>query len=289
MADIGLGRIGFRNDFRFLADIDVRDRAFDDFRADDVRNGRFEIEQGRDVQGRGAGARIGVATDDLAVHRRAGEGQVFVILRLGQLRLGGLHGGLLRTKRGIGSGDGVLGLVELLLGDEVGRRQLFQTVEFALRRRQGDLGQGQLALGLIDAGYGRLHGQALRVVFLTGQNLTLGDIVAFLNEDLADRAGCAGGHFDDAAFDIDLAVGDGRIGRRRHLDGSLAAGRAGALLASLQRQPGRGQEDQAERGHTIECTGHLASLQGNVQRDGGSDIIVSERILPSSMWMTRSA
>ena len=53
-----------------------------------------------------------------------------------------------------------------------------------------------------------LHRQTRLVVFLTGQNLTGDDAIAFLNQDVTDDAAATGRDLDDAALDVDLAIGD---------------------------------------------------------------------------------
>ena len=195
-------------------------------------------------------ARIGVAADDLARQRRADHGQVEIVFGLRQLRLRRLHGGDLRIERGPGRVDGVLRLVELLFGDIVVGRQFGEAVVFALRRADVDLGQLLGGGGLIDPGLGGLYGQALRVVLLTGQNLTRRDRVAFLRIDLAHDAGGAGGHLDHPALDIDLAVGDGGVIAGRHGDGGLAALAARRGLATGQ-SPGGGHQDEGGNGENF--------------------------------------
>ncbi len=228
-----------------------------------MRDGRLQVEHVRHVQRRGAGARIGVAADDLAVQRRADDRQFFVVLRLGQLRPRRLHRRLLGDQGGLRRVDGVLRLVELLLGDEVVGRQLLQTIIFTLGGADIDLGQRLGAFGLGDGRLGRADGQALGVVFLARQDLVLGDTVAFLDQDVAHRAGRTGSNLDDAAFDVDLAVGDGRIGRWRHLDGRLGAGlAAGHLHVATRQGNGQGHDGQGGDGNGAEqSAGHACSLR----------------------------
>jgi len=101
-----------------------------------------------------------------------------------------------------------------------------------------DLERAQLAFGLGDVGVGALQGQARLVVFLTGEDLAGDDAVAFLHQHFADHAAAAGRDLDDAALDIDLAVGDGRIG-------ALDAGGRGLFFLGLLRLAGTLDEGEA--------------------------------------------
>src|SRR5690606_21398215 len=154
LADIDLGRIAFRGDLHGLVDGDVRDVGLDDLGAGDARGGRLQIEHVRHVQGRGAGAGVGVATHDATVGGRADDGQFDVVCGLITTGAGALHRRLLRAEAGLGLGDGVAGLVHALGGDEVGGDQLLQAVVFALGRGDVDVDQAQLALGFGQGGRG---------------------------------------------------------------------------------------------------------------------------------------
>lgn len=172
----------------------------------------LQIEHVRHVQGRGAGAGVGVAAHDAAVSGGANDRQLDVVGGLVAAGAGGLHSRLLRAEPRLGRGDGVAGLVQALGGDEVGRDQLLQAVVLALSRGDVDVDQAQLALGFRQIGGGGLQRQARLVVFLAGQDLASGHAVAFLHQDFAHHAAAARGDLDDAALDVDLAVGDGGIG-----------------------------------------------------------------------------
>ena len=123
LADDDPGRIAFRRDLDRLPDADVGDVALDDLGADDARGLGLKIEHGRDVQGRGAGARVGVAAHDPAIHGRADDGQFEIVLGLGQTGAGGLDRRALRLQARFGGGDLVTRLIHALGGDEVGRDQ----------------------------------------------------------------------------------------------------------------------------------------------------------------------
>ncbi len=228
-----------------------------------MRNGRFEIEHGRDVQGRSADARLGVTANDLAVHRRTDFRQLLVILGLGQAGTRRGNRRALRLERRLGAVDRILGGVELLLGNEVRRRQLFEALVFALRGAQLDLGQRHRRLGLDDAGTRAVDGQLRVLVFLTRQDLALFDDIAFLDVDFGDDTGAACRDFDDAALDIDLAGGNGGIGAGRCLDGALRITLATrpALLAGGERRAGQDHGQYCQSGCGNKFAGHLGSLR----------------------------
>ncbi len=197
---------------------------------------------------------------------------------------------MLGLQPGLGVGHRILGLVQVLGGDEVRGGQPLQAGVLPLGGVQLDVQRVDLGLGLGEVGGGGLGRQAGLVVLQPGQDLTLADGVAFLDVDLAHDAGGAGGDLDHPAFDVGLAAGDGGIGR----DQRMGLGhRLGLRLGRAH--PGHGQgadadHDDGEHAEPESCFAeyaHEASVRAGAPVAGAA--CADSRIWPSSRWMTRSA
>ncbi len=106
----------------------------------------------------------------------------------------------------------IAGLVKTLGCNEIGCRQLLHAGQLTFGSTNVDLNLTKLALGAGQIGIGGLQLQARFVVFLTGQNLAGSDHVAFLNQNIAHDAAATGCNLNDATLNVDLAVGNRRIG-----------------------------------------------------------------------------
>ncbi len=211
-------------------------------------------------------------------------------MRLGQLRRRGGDRRPLAFQPGLGAGDGVLGLVEVLGGDEIRRRQTLEAGVFSLGGAHLHPDGVDLGLGLGEVGRRGLGRQAWLVVLEPGQDLALADGVAFLDEDLAHDAGGARRHLDDAALDVGLAAGDGGIGgiQRMRLGHRLGAG-----LLRIHAAHGQAADHHHDDGQHAEPEGGFAQKGHDASiRVAASSLGVTaadSRIWPSSRWMTRSA
>jgi len=291
-ARIGLRRIGFCRHLNRLAKSHEGQGGFGHFSPDDPRRRRLKVKQGRDVQGRGPGARIGVAAGDAAISRRPDDGQVFIVEGLGQGRLGRADVCPLGLEIGLGLTDGVIGLIQLLTCDEVGGDQTLKAGPLPPGRGQLDLQQGDLGLGLPHHRR-RLGGRKLQlIVLLPGEDLALGHPVSLVDIDLADDAAPAGRHLDHAALHVGLAIGYGDKGALLGMGGGRLG--FGGLLrlglathdhaADTEHQYSR--QDNPGDGTAKYCKHGQAPWGAEAAADA---VRRSLRMRPSSRWMIRSA
>ena len=105
--------------------------------------------------------------------------------------------------------------------------------------------------------------QARLVVFLTRQDLAGGDPVAFLHQDVAHHAAATGRDLDDAAFDVDLGVGDGGV---RALDLLLFLSGLFGLLGGAGVLEHAEADDEHDQGHEADPEPFVFQESGHVRR-----------------------
>jgi hypothetical protein len=134
------------------------------------------------------------------------------------------------------------------------------------------------------------------VVLLAGENLAGHDAVALLDQHGLDHAPATGRDLDDAAFDIGLAVGDGRVGAGRGLAGlgrqGLLVGRRLVLHEQASADNHHRKDGQNPEPAAAQKAEHEASLRNQWLSGAGLASGVrrtSSRMRPSSIWITRSA
>ena len=89
------------------------------------------------------------------------------------------------------------------------------------------------------------------------------DAVAFLHQDFTHHAAATGRDLDDAALDVDLAVGDGRIGA---LDLLLGGGGRFGLLGGLGLLEHAEADDGCDQDHEADPEPFVFQESGHVRR-----------------------
>ena len=256
-----------------LADRDERLVALGHLGAHDALAGRLEVEHRRDVQGRGADAGVGVAAHDHAVDRRADDGLLERVAGLGEL-------GLRPRRRRRAAppawrwrcASASCAWSTCWLETNRGGDQRLQPVVSRWAALQLDVGRARSA-ALAWARSASAVCTARRGASSSWRASTwpLVTAVALLDVDVADDAGGAGGDLDDAALDVGLAVGDGRVGRRGR--GAAGVAPAASAGASGSRRAPRGerrarrarrQDGEAARAWRQSPTGSGAGSGGGV-------------------------